>query len=139
MCPPALPDDIDRRLASLAEAFSGSSSVRFAYLFGSAARGELGPLSDVDVAVYLEEGVDPVDSRLDVTEALSRHLGTDSLDVVVLNTAPTSLVGRALMDRVVVLDRDPFLRHAFESKALRQFYDFRMMEKRVLDRRFASG
>jgi hypothetical protein len=58
---------------------------------------------------------------------------------VVLNSAPTALVGRVLQDRTVVLDRLPFRRHAFESRALREFHDFRRMEKRILDLRFGSG
>jgi predicted nucleotidyltransferase len=134
-----LPTDIDERLASIGEALSGVDAVVFAYLFGSAARGELAPSSDVDVAVFLDERTDPVEGRLAATVGLARHLGTDALDVVVLNSAPTALVGRVLVDRVVVLDRHPFRRHAFESKALREFHDFRLLERRLLERKFGRG
>jgi hypothetical protein len=48
------------------------------------------------------------------------YLGTDSVDLVVLNRAPTALLGRIVRDRRVILDREPFLRHRFESLALRQ-------------------
>ena len=42
------------------------------------------------------------------------------LSDVVLNTAPTALVGRILGSRRVILDREPFRRHRFESQALRE-------------------
>lgn len=68
-------------------------------MFGSAARGALRPLGDVDVAVYLDEAVDPVQARLDLVALLTRHLGTDAVDVVVLNRTPTALLGRIVQSR----------------------------------------
>lgn len=134
-----LPPDISQRIASLGDALKECPEVVFAYLFGGAARGELRALSDVDVAVYLDEDADPVDALLRATTLATRHLGTDEVDVVRLNTAPTALLGRILLDRVVLLDRDPFLRHRFESKALRTFHDFRIIERRILERRYGGG
>src|SRR4051794_24261513 len=85
--------------------------VAFAYVFGSVATGQAGPRSDVDVALYLRDGVEPVFARLDAARLASLHFGTDRVDVIVLNTAPLSLAGRVLQSRRVILDRDPFLRH----------------------------
>jgi hypothetical protein len=39
----------------------------------------------------------------------------------------------------VIADKDPFLRHRFESLELRKFLDFRIFEQRLLDARFARG
>ena len=62
-----------------------------AYLFGSLSRGQAQSHSDVDVAVY----VDPVglpDSPFgyaaELTAALATALGSDAVDLVVLNQAP---------------------------------------------------
>jgi len=134
-----LPADIERRLRTLGPALEKCSGVVFAYLFGGAAEGRLRPLSDVDVAVYLESTRDPVEGRLDVIGAVTRHLGTEEVDVVVLNTAPISLTGRILQTRQVICDRDPFRRHRFESRALREFFDFRSFEHRLLAHRYARG
>jgi len=131
-----LPPDIQARLQTLGRALEACPAVVFAYLFGSAASGRLRPLSDVDVAVYLDESVDATDARLEVLGLLTRHLGTDEVDLVVLNTAPTALAGRILGTRRVILDGDPFRRHRFESLALRKFQDFRFLEHRLLSRRF---
>jgi len=56
---------------------------------------------------------------------------------VVLNSAPLSLVGRILGARRVIADKQPYLRHAFESRTLREFFDFRRKEQDILFRRFA--
>ena len=134
-----LPSDIEDRLATLGAVLDGQPAVRFAYLFGGAGRGDLRPLSDVDVAVYLDDAADPVQARLDLIGVVTRHLGTDDVDLVVLNRAPTALVGRILHSRRVISDRSPLLRHRFESLALRTFLDFRIFEQRFLARRFARG
>ncbi len=49
-------EDLKRRLKPAFEKFP---AVKFAYLFGSVAEGEAGPLSDIDIAVYL----DPLTSK----------------------------------------------------------------------------
>lgn len=127
-----LPPDLAARLATLGDTLATHPGVVFAYLFGSAARGELRPLSDVDVAVCLTDAADPVQARLDLVNALARHLSADAVDVVILNTAPTALIGRILRTRQVIVDRDPFRRHRFESAELRKFFDFSIREQRLL-------
>jgi predicted nucleotidyltransferase len=131
----SLPASVAQRIRELPEILAGRSEVVFAYLFGSAARGELQPSSDVDIAVFLASDVDLLEARADLIALLSRHLGTDRVDVVLLNEAPTALLGRILLDRRVLCDKEPFQRHRFESLALRQFHDFRLFERRLLDRR----
>ncbi|CBE67974.1 MAG: nucleotidyltransferase domain-containing protein [Candidatus Methylomirabilis oxygeniifera] len=134
-----LPQDVEERLRSLGPALQQCSGVLFAYLFGGATVLPLKPLSDVDVAVYLDESVDPVEGRLEAVGVVAAHLGTDEVDLVVLNTAQTALTGRILQTRRVIVDRDPFRRHRFESLALREFFDFRLFEHRLLTRRYGSG
>lgn len=113
--------------------------VVFAYVFGGMGAGRPTPLSDVDVAVYLAEGADPLGTRLEVVAKVTAHLRTDEVDVVVLNSAPAALLGRILATRRVLVDRDPFCRHRFESGALRESFDFRIFERRHLARRFGRG
>lgn len=112
--------------------------VAFAYLFGSMATGRAGPRSDVDLAVYLTGPQDP-SARLEIARRAADVLGTDRVDVVVLNDAPLSLTGRILQTRRVVVDRDPFRRHRYESLTARMFHDFRIREHRILAERFARG
>lgn len=134
-----LPPDVRERLETLGPALARSSAIVFAYLFGSAGRGELRPQSDVDVAVFLAPGTDHAEGLLDSIGCVTGHLGSDEVDVVLLNTAPTALVGRCLQSRRVIVDRDPFLRHRFESAELRKFFDFRVLENRALGLAAAGG
>ena len=134
-----LPGAVGARIETLGRALERCPGVEFAYLFGSAAAGRLTALSDVDVAIYLGEGTDLVEGRLAAIGALTAHLKTDEVDVIVLNSAPTSLAGRVLMTRRVILDRNPYLRHRYESLALREFWDFRLLEHRHFAWRFGRG
>lgn len=134
-----LPLDIRERIETLGRTLENCPGIVFAYLFGGTATGPARPLSDVDVAVYLEEGADPFEARLETVRRAATHLGTNEVDVVVLNTAPTALVGRILQSRRVICDHNAFLRHRFESRALREFFDFRVFEHRLLTRRYAGG
>ena len=78
-------------------------------------------------------------ARLDLISAVTKHLGTDEIDLIILNRAPTALLGRILQSRRVISDKEPFLRHRFESLELRKFLDFRIFERRFLDVRFPRG
>ena len=77
--------------------------------------------------------------RLDVAGTAAKHLGTDAIDVVPLNSAAISLAGRVLASRRVIVDRAPFARHRYESLIARMFQDFRIREHRLLAERRARG
>jgi predicted nucleotidyltransferase len=132
-----IPSDISARLNLLEPLFSGDDRVIFAYIFGGLASGEQRPLSDIDIAVYLDSYADKADSKLEIIGALSEVMKTDEIDLVILNDASTSLVGRILKKKRIIVDKHPFLRHSFESLALREFFDFSRIEKDILFRRYA--
>lgn len=48
-------------------------------------------------------------------------------------------MGRVLTTRRVLLDRDPFARHRYESLQARMFQDFRIREHRLLAARQRHG
>lgn len=126
-------------LTRLTGALDAEADVVFAYLFGSQSTGRSGSRSDIDVAVYLRDGVDLFETRLRLVGVLERALGTDAIDLVVLNTAPLSLAGRILTTRRVLVDQQPPQRHLYESLTARQFVDFRFREHRLLEMMTARG
>ncbi len=136
---PVPPDQLAVRLDTLGDAIGTVPGVLFAYLFGSQSTGRAGPLSDVDVAVYLDESVDALESKLPLIDLISRHVGGDRVDVVVLNSAPIALAGRVLTTRRVIFERDAFARHRYESSVIRQFADFRLVERRHFATRYGRG
>jgi len=133
-----LPAEIRGRLVNLADVLEPFEEIAFAYLFGGAATGRLAPFSDVDIGIFVDRG-EPSAVTSRVFAAVTHYLRTDEVDLVLLNTAPIALAGRVLLSRQVILDRQPFVRHRFESVTARQFLDFRKFEHRLLARRFADG
>jgi predicted nucleotidyltransferase len=113
--------------------------VKFAYLFGSAAREEQNSLSDMDIAVYFSEDCDLVEAKLDLIGKLMECLGKDRFDLITLNTASLPLAARVIRCRKVLAERDPFSRHRYESRILREYFDFSVLEESILNRRFALG
>ncbi len=120
-------------------ALSQDDRVIFAYLFGSQAGGRVGPLSDIDIAVYLGEESELVQAKLDLIGKLADILGTDRFDLVILNKAPLPLVARIIRNSRLLVDRDAFLRQRYESLILRKYFDFSLFEEAILKRRFAPG
>jgi hypothetical protein len=131
-----LPDDILSKLPAAQEVLAADENVIFAYLFGSLARKNVHPLADVDIAVYLRDMNARAEYRLDLFSRLSDSLETAELDLVVLNAAPISLAGRILMHKLVLVDKRPGRRCAYESLTLREFYDYRIKEEAYFKVRF---
>ena len=131
--------DILSKLPRAKEILAQDRRVVFAYLFGGLAKGSVKPLSDVDIAVYLNSTKDLADYKLDLFARLSDALGTGELDLVILNTAPVSLAGRILRNRQILADKEPFRRHAYESLTMREFFDFSIKENYILSRRYHLG
>ena len=114
-------------------------SIVFAYLFGSSATKTFTPMSDIDIAVYLNPNVDISKERLDLVGDLMLALKTDKIDLVILNTSPLPLKARVVQNKETLVDKYPSLRHSFESLVLRQYYDFSIKETNIFRRRFSLG
>lgn len=92
-------------VVKLKQALDSNENVLLAYLFGSWARGEGGPLSDYDVAVLLRDS-----SPLSLAEVLfsvssALRVSEDKVDVLDLAKSPLSLKARVLAEGVKVVDR----------------------------------
>jgi len=121
------------------DAGSPSARLRKGLGCGSQARGDVGPLSDVDVAVLVspfpcgEGELSPkeiLSLRLRLMEAIGRVLRVERVDVVVLNDAPYLLQHRAIRDGRVLFCRDELARVRYEFRVLRDYLDFRYYEDR---------
>ena len=135
--------DIEALIPELREVLARDERVDCAWLFGSAARGEAGPLSDVDVAVLLSPSVAP-ETRLDVAAALWEALERrcPRVDLVVLEEAPPALRHRVFRDGILLIERDERRRVAFETRAIQEYLDFQYLAEiydRALLARAAEG
>jgi len=131
-----LPTAIFDSIAKAADYLRNNPHVIFAYLFGSLARGKPVPLSDADIAVFLTEDATFPKAKLEILDCLVEILETDEIDLVILNTASLPLQARIIRYKKTLVDKDPFLRHRFESLILRQYADFSIKEMRIFERRY---
>lgn len=132
-----LPEDIHQKIDFLADLLRKDSNIIFAYIFGGLLKKKRSPLSDVDVAVFVKS-LKELD-HLELFNKVTNALGTDEVDLVVLNTLPISVAGRVLQGRKVFVDKNPFLRQRYESVTLRKYFDFLIKEKAVMEKRYGIG
>jgi uncharacterized protein len=141
---PAIVLDAERR-RGLVEFFERQPDVVAAYLFGSQARGEAGPLSDVDLAVWLDDHPEPgrrLSRQLALSADAASLLGTDEVELVVLNGAPPLLAQRVIRDGKLLAERSAPARVRLETEAIIRYLDTIPLREelgRGLARRLAEG
>ena len=132
-----------RMVERLAEVLDPREEILEAYLFGSHARGQAQPHSDVDIAVYIDDArADDTGYgyRANLTTDLMAGLGVNDVDVVVLNRAPPLLYHRVLRDGVRLLARDLRATTTREGRAVSRYCDFvPQLAKMEAARRSAAG
>lgn len=114
----------------------GENEVVLGYLFGSHALGLEGPLSDVDVAVFLDGRLSKAkrfELRLKLIRRLSSMLRTDKVDVIVMNDAPVTLNYEIIKHGKALVVKDDELKLEAESKILSMYLDRIYYERRSLN------
>jgi uncharacterized protein len=134
-----LPPEIMSKIPAVQDELMQSPDVVFAYIFGGLARGQVKPLSDVDIAVYLNISHEIAEHKLELFDRVTEALGTSELDLVILNDASISIAGRILQDNQLIVDKEPYRRHAYESLIRREFFDFRIKEDAFFKLRYGIG
>jgi len=102
------------------------------FLFGSAARGEQGPASDVDVCLVF---VPAVRDRLYMAQKRLEYLGEapEGLDIQVFQLLPLYIRHRILKEGKVVFCRDEDTLYDLAFATVKAFEDFRHMYREYLD------
>ncbi len=112
----------------LEEKLATLNTIKFAYIFGSYARGTQKEKSDVDIAVFLEQN--NLDAQLQIRYELSKFLKKD-VDLVLLNDVKNLfLLADIFRDKIVLKDSDE--RVDFELKKEHDILDYKEF-KRALD------
>jgi predicted nucleotidyltransferase len=119
------PPSVAERLELVLEA---TPEVDLAVLFGSAARGEERPDSDVDVGVLRLDSSS--EHRAFVEAALGRAVGR-TVDVVYLDEAPPLLRFEIARDGVPLLERSPHAWADFRVRAMRDWWDWAPYARRL--------
>jgi len=87
--------------------------------------------ADIDLGVLLYTALgDPVIYEMSLENELEKLISY-SVDIRVINEAPISFC-QAVVRGKVILDRDPNRRAEFESRVLREYFDFAPFRQRYL-------
>ena len=109
-------------VCTLRRELQGNENIRWAYVFGSFARGE--PYRDIDIAIMLAP--DAEWSAMDLGR-LQLHLERTTghpIDVVELGHASLPLIGSILRDRQLLADHATDDRHEWEAVMASRWLDF---------------
>lgn len=123
----------EKYLPFLKKYFAELKDVTAVYLFGSYARGQAGPLSDIDFALLLDPRLGEesyFETRLKIGSNLQRIMEQQAIDVAILNQAPLALAYRVLRDGVLVYCRDNPTRIAFTARTINAYLDFKPILQR---------
>lgn len=120
--------------AKIKAVFEAREEVKLAYFFGSRARGDAGPLSDYDFAVYFG-GITPAeafDLKLALLNGLSRVLGTDAVDLVILDNIDAPELGYQIVSEgKLLVDCEPY-KVIIEPRLMNAYFDFKAVRNGVL-------
>lgn len=126
----------------IVRALAPRGEVLDAYLFGSYAKGTAAPHSDIDVAVYVDASAAACAGfgyAAELTAHLMRALGTNAIDVVLLNGAPPLLYHRVLRDGRRILTRDLRATTTREGYAYSRYCDFVPQLEKIAAARSPAG
>jgi len=104
------------------------------YLFGSAARGEMGPHSDIDVAVLFDEEKVPqekqFDAKLDIASEIAESSGVERVDVINLSTTSDPLIKYiAAFSGVLFFEKNKERRLTLERSIVREYENTRSLRR----------
>ncbi len=115
--------------------------ILFALLFGSRAKGKVHPLSDYDIAVFLDVKKVPqspygIKSR--ITSLFSGRLKTQRVQIIILNEASPLLAFEAVNKGRLVFAKDAHIHHEFVFQTYQRYFDlkklYQLQEDRLLER-----
>lgn len=114
-------------LEKIRDYFEQREDVSTVYLFGSTVKDKERKESDLDLAVLFNEGPDDYhrfQAKLQITNELEDHL-KHKVDIVDLKSSDIFFVHQVMKNKILLLDRHPFERVAFEVKYRRIFFDYK--------------
>ena len=137
------------QLKKLKDHLYQKEEIIFAYIYGSVARDQDTRLSDIDLAVYIDEDkkpeAGPFGYRSDLITELQPLAGND-IDLIILNEAPNLLAYNVFKEGKLLFNKDPDLRTRVQARTVDKYLDFlpmlkvqeRYLNERIDQDRFGS-
>lgn len=115
------------------------------YIFGSYSVGGVSQMSDIDIAVLLNDTVDSRDYgniKLGIINDLMELLSFDKIDIVVLNIAAPLLAHEVIKKGMLLFSKDDANRINYTATATKRYLDtiyLRKVQDRILHEKIRSG
>jgi predicted nucleotidyltransferase len=98
--------------------------ISLVYLFGSRVAGQVGPMSDYDVAILVDSPDENLTIQARFQHALVKLLNTERVDVVLLNRAPIELAYHIIASGEPLYQKDVYTRVEYEAHVLSLYGDY---------------
>ena len=110
--------------------FAKREEISFAFLFGSTANDKTTGISDIDIAVMLDESKisktkNPYGYKAELLAKLISELSFNDIDLIILNEAPLLLKHRIVQSGREIHTKDEKLSTEFRLKVMEQFLDLK--------------
>jgi predicted nucleotidyltransferase len=99
-------------------------NIVLAYLFGSHVQGYIGPMSDIDIAVLLDNADEKDAIHSDLRLSIASAVDHERVDVVFLNRATVDLAYAVILDGELIYERDAYTRVEYEAKIMSLYCDY---------------
>ncbi len=120
---------IQRHFDELTSFFKDYRIINVVYLFGSHATKVETVLSDIDLAILVDDSIDSsnfLSTRLELIYEITRILHVDAVDVIILNqSSPLSSYEAICGD--IIFCQDEEKRVDFETKTITRYLDFQLV------------
>jgi predicted nucleotidyltransferase len=103
---------------------AGYPNVILGYLFGSQVQGNVGRLSDVDIALLLDKIDEPQTFRSDLRSSMAAAIDRERIDLVFLNKVPLELAFAIIAHGELIYERDTFERVEYEATIMSLYCDY---------------
>jgi len=109
---------------ALRRVISKHPNIILAYLFGSQVQGDIGPLSDIDIALLLDHADETGMIRSNLRASMTAAIDQERVDVVFLNRAPMELAYAIVVGGELIYERDAYTRVEYEAKIMSLYCDY---------------
>jgi predicted nucleotidyltransferase len=109
----------------LIEYFTSKDNILLAYIFGSTVRGNIGRLSDIDIAILVDEKSskkEHLDVELKILSEITILIKREKIDLIILNEAPLLLAYNVIKNGII-LKSNEIERVKFEIKIISTYLD----------------
>ena len=136
-----LPGDVAEKIPEMLDLVSSDLDIIALFAFGGLARGQLKPLSDLDIAVLLAKRLTDFrwfDKHLQLLTTLNKLFRTDEIDLVVLNDASPRFAHSIIRDGKLLFCRDVHTLINFTESVRKTYFDIKYYQDNF-DKLFLEG